>query len=417
VAAWNDDAAASQAARDILAEAAGIEIPSADFVVKVLAIYLLVLVPLNWLVFWLMGKVEWAWIAAPIIAFVGAAAVIRLAQLDIGFARSRTEVAVLEMQGGYERAHLTRFTALYTSLSSSYTLSFDRPESLSAPFPAGKQNEYLATYTDVNFRRDRETSLAGVQVSSNSTGMVHSEQMLPLGEDDKAVETLKLVGDPEKGFSLSNTTGLVLRDIGVLRRVDGVGDWPRENSPRIEAAYVSKLDAGASAILEFAPLPRDIPQEARTDSGGNVSPEEKRQAIAIWLKQWNETDIFASPGAPPRSDADAAADKTRIRLTRLARLATEQLRLLPGDVRLIGWTNQRLPGMRIRPEAPQNAMYTLVLAHLARGDLPPVRPDRNVAEDYIDPTFLETEDRLSPQEMEEAERPPPQTAGKGLIEP
>ena len=33
-----------------------------------LAIYLLVLVPLNWLVFWLIGKVEWAWIAAPLIA-------------------------------------------------------------------------------------------------------------------------------------------------------------------------------------------------------------------------------------------------------------------------------------------------------------------------------------------------------------
>ncbi|HMC10088.1 MAG TPA: hypothetical protein VKH44_02315, partial [Pirellulaceae bacterium] len=112
VAAWNDEGAASKAAGEILTAAAGIEIPSADFVIKVLGLYLLVLVPLNWLVFWLIGKVEWAWIAAPLIALVGAGAVIRLAQLDIGFARSRTEVAVLEIQGGYERAHLTRYTAL-----------------------------------------------------------------------------------------------------------------------------------------------------------------------------------------------------------------------------------------------------------------------------------------------------------------
>ena len=139
--------AASKAARQILTEAAGIEIPRADFVVKVLAIYLLVLVPLNWFVFWLIGTVEWAWIAAPLIALVGAAAVIRLAQLDIGFARSRTEVAVLEVQGGYERAHLTRYTALYTSLSSSYTLAFDEPSALAVPFPSGKQDESLLSIT------------------------------------------------------------------------------------------------------------------------------------------------------------------------------------------------------------------------------------------------------------------------------
>ena len=78
-------------------------------------------------------------------------------------------------------------------------------------------------------------------------------------------------------------------------------------------------------------------------------------------------------------------------MTRLARLAADRLRLLPGDVRLIGWTDQKLPGMKIRPEAPQNVTYTLVLAHLARGPLPPARPDRNLAEDFVDPTVLEPE--------------------------
>src|SRR5207249_11087264 len=128
-------------------------------------------VPLNWLVFWMIGKIEWAWIAAPLIAVVGAAAVIRLAQLDIGFARSRTEVAVLEIQGGYERAHLTRYTALYTSLSSSYTLAFDEPNALAAPFPTKKLDASyisIAQYTDVAFRRGSETALSGVQVSSIS---------------------------------------------------------------------------------------------------------------------------------------------------------------------------------------------------------------------------------------------------------
>jgi hypothetical protein len=64
---------------------------------------------------------------------------------------------------------------------------------------------------------------------------------------------------------------------------------------------------------------------------------------------------------------------------------------LPGDVRLVGWTDQRLPGMRIRPEAPQNFTYTLVVAHLKRGSLPRIRADRNRAEDYLDPTFFDEE--------------------------
>ena len=182
---------------------------------------------------------------------VGAGAVIRLAQLDIGFARSRTEVAVLEVQGGYERAHLTRYTALYTSLSSSYTLAFDEPSALAAAVSRGKQlNESLlldhATTPMWPFAATSETSLTGVQVSSNSTGMVHSEQMLPLGTSPKTIESLRLVGDEAKGFSVSNTTDLTIRDIGVFRRVDG----PRADGQRRTAANRNGLRRQARSGLQ-----------------------------------------------------------------------------------------------------------------------------------------------------------------------
>ena len=91
------------------------------------------------------------------------------------------------------------------------------------------------------------------------------------------------------------------------------------------------------------------------------------------------------------ANEEPALDKTRIRLTRLARLAADRLRLLPGDVRLIGWTDQRLPGMRIRPEAPQNRTYTLVLAHLARGHAAAAHsPTATWPKIIIDPTILRT---------------------------
>jgi hypothetical protein len=386
VAAWNDQGAASKAAGEILTEAAGIEIPTADFVAKVLAVYLLVLVPLNWLLFWLLGKVEWAWVAAPLIALVGAGAVIRLAQLDIGFARSRTEVAVLEIHGGYERAHLTRYTALYSSLSSNYTLAFDELGAVAAPFPAKQLDQSLlslAQATDVAFRRGSETMLSGVRVSSNSTGMVHSEQMVSLGTSTKTTETLRLVGDAVRGFSISNTTDIPIRDIGVFRRPPKVDQAPMDAELQIEIAYVAKLDPASSATLVFSPLK----QRPR-----NYEKINSQEPPPVWLEAWEDAPIFAvNRGQLKLAASDQSEGRTRIRLTSLARLAADRLRLLPGDVRMVGWTDQRLAGMKIRPEAPQNKTYTLVLAHLAHGQLASPRPDQNLAEDFIDPNTFETQ--------------------------
>jgi len=87
------------------------------------------------------------------------------------------------------------------------------------------------------------------------------------------------------------------------------------------------------------------------------------------------------------------------------------LRLLPGDVRMIGWTEQRLPGLRIQPEAPQNRTYTLVLAHLARGGLPVARPDRNLAEDFIDPGVLEPEPDTTPADGIDRDTSEPAASG------
>ncbi|MEK6239009.1 MAG: hypothetical protein N2C14_30205, partial [Planctomycetales bacterium] len=60
VAAWDDYNAAGDAAFEALKEAAGIKAPDRAFIIQVIAVYLVVLVPLNWLVFRAIGKVEWA---------------------------------------------------------------------------------------------------------------------------------------------------------------------------------------------------------------------------------------------------------------------------------------------------------------------------------------------------------------------
>jgi hypothetical protein len=373
VAAWNDEGAASNAARQALTDAAGIEIPKADFVFKVLIIYLAVLVPLNWFVFWMLGRVEWAWVAAPIIALIGAGAVIRLAQLDIGFARSRTEIAVLEVQGGYDRAHLTRYTALYTSLSSSYRLGFDETSALALPFasPGEASQQQIASISDVQFRIDKDKSLSGVKVQSNSTGMVHSEQMFPLGGK------LTLIGDEQKGWTVKNTCDVTLRDVGLLRKT-AAGET--------QTAYLAELEAQTSSPISFSPV-RSIPAH-RDDRNNQIEAKE-----ILWLSEWDKSPVLSN-----LPFADEAKDS--VRLTRLARLAAERLRLVPGDVRLVAWTAEPLPGMEIAPTAPQNTTHTLVLAHLVRGDMPKIRPDATVAEDFYEPPIDELEPGTEPTEPE-----------------
>ncbi len=328
VAAWSDTSPVSEAARQTLREAAGISIPEAGFVFRVLVVYLLVLVPVNWVVFRLLGRVEWAWLAAPVIAIAGAVVVVRLAQLDIGFARSRTEVAVLELQAGYPSAHLTRYTAVYTSLSTAYDFAFEDDSALAMPFP--HQVPYAPglrePINNVSFRRDQQITLSGFQVASNSTGLVHSEQMLDLGG------SVQLTGQESSGWSVKNGTRLSLEDVGVLSN---------KAAGQSELAWVGSLPPAKTAALEFRP-------------GGTA-------------------DAYLA----------GASEDGRQKLRRLLELACRDRSQQAGDVRLVAWTAQPLPGLSIRPQASQESTRTLVLVHLRRGALPPPQPDRNLKAELV----------------------------------
>lgn len=340
VAAWSDTSAVSEAARQTLREAAGIAIPEAGFVFRVLVIYLLVLVPVNWVVFRVLGRVEWAWLAAPLIAIVGAVIVVRLAQLDIGFARSRTEIAVLEMQGGYRSAHLTRYTALYTSLSTAYDFRFENDSALAMPFPhhvpyAPGLHE---SFTDVSFRRDQQMTLSGFQVASNSTGLVHSEQMQDLGG------AVQLVGKGVSSWSVVNETKLLLQDTAVLHKM---------SAGKLALAWVGGLEPAQATKLTFRPA----------------------ESAGAYLT--------------------SASQEARQTMRRLLELACHDASLQEGGVRLVAWTSQSLPGLVIRPQASQESLRTLVLVHLRRHALPPPQVDRNLKADIADELLQPAaEDRL-----------------------
>ena len=102
IAGWDDQSHVSQAVRDSLKAAAGIQVPCCALSSRSWRVHLraraaqLVAVPVLW-------RVELAWLFGAAIAVVFGILVVRLAQLDIGFVRSATELAVLEVQGDYPR--------------------------------------------------------------------------------------------------------------------------------------------------------------------------------------------------------------------------------------------------------------------------------------------------------------------------
>jgi hypothetical protein len=318
VAAWSDTCAASTAARDVLRKAAGIKVPEREFVLWVLGLYLAALVPANWAIFRAIGRVEWAWIAAPILSIACTIVVVKLAQLDIGFARSRTEIAVVEMQPGFSLAHVTRYTALYASFSTGYEARFADPGGLILPFAkaADFRPETFESRTLVQFRNDGESvALSGFAVTSNSTGMLHSEQMadmqgtIHLAPDSPTSGTLRIIND----------SPLALGQALIIAKNSG---------GKLEIGRIGAISARGTANCVLRP-------QGNSDAAGAV---------------------------------DGPVDSQDLQMKPLIDVATSATDLRPGDIRLVAQTTDAIPGLEITPTPSQDRYATLIVAHLKHGD-------------------------------------------------
>ena len=311
VASWNDSSGLCERARASLKESAGITIPPAKFVGRSLAWYLAILVPCNYLVFRVLSRLEWAWLAVPAISIAGAVWVARAAQLDIGFARSRNEIALLELQAGYDRAHLTRIFALYNSLSTPYDLEFESRDAVAAPMTIGNSSSNSATQF-VSFRHgfDSGIQVTDFRVASNSTELMHTEEMLRLDGG------ISLSADNSQ---ITNGTQFDMENVNIGRR-NADGD--------LELAAIGPLLAGEQMSLEFVKRknlrkPDDLPD-----------------------------DIF-----------------------KLLQFALAQGQLGDGQYRLVGRIADTLPGVQVIPAASQVTSQTIVVAALREQALPPAKPD------------------------------------------
>jgi len=340
VAAWNPISLTSDYAREALREAAGITVPESSFVVWTIGLYLIVLVPLNWLCFYGIGKVEWAWISAPIVAVFFSGLVIRFAQLDIGFVRSQNEVSVLELQGDYPRGHLTRYTALYTSLSTTYDAHFDDASGVGQPFPISTDYRLLSGQerSTVTLEHDGDVRLRGLRISSNTTGMIRSEQMFDL--EGPIAMARSTTGTP----LVANQSQFDLKSVAVIQRQKMFG------GVRPAICWLGELRRGESKLLKF-----------RT-----FDQQELKNELPVAEKDERHVRLNVDP---------------------LVELALDPKQLEAGEVRLVGRIDGKpLPGQTIEPAAAQVRAATVVVAHLAPPTLPDPQRDANT---YSAPVNLE----------------------------
>ena len=427
VGGWNDEVGIAAAARESISLAAGITPPSSQFVLRMLGLYLLCLVPLNWLIFRLIGKVEWAWIAAPLIAIAGAITIIRLASLDIGFVRSQSQIGLLEIPAGYERGHLTEYSALYTSLSTDYQITFDDATGLALPFapksPTGA--DVKQSLRPVYIERTRGNQLRDFLVQSNSTGMLHNENLLDLGGALMLSETASEGTEPK--WELSNGSRIDLLGAGVIYRT-AQGNYRR--------CWLGELAAGSATQLNFEDVAQPLLYKPWREQAEYQSFDERCRTC--WASKFGDTgevslaQLLEMPELKPKANQVVqflerllpsqrmnsnlpitfdqfkrvyiqlfrADSKNRLGLGEIFATLSSSLQLAPGEMRLIARTSDEIGQHQLTPAATQTSRSTIVLAHLKSIPFPPAQSDANDLVDFLGKSDLD----LLREDQDESEK-------------
>ena len=418
--AINNSSAIPLATRDVLVDVAGIRPPLRSFVIKSMAIYLMFLVPINWMIFRLIRKTEWAWVAAPIISIMGGFVVIRAASLDIGFARSQSDVALVEIFAGHSRGHHARFSALYTSLSTNYSVENDTDGAVSMPF---EENTSSLIKHSI---KEQGRVLERFHVESNRARLLRQESFIELGGTIDALVA-------ENKWRISNGTEIDIQEAAVIRR-DAEGIY--------HLAWIGKLDKkGTSQELIWKRGQKSQMADFWIDSkvmysGQRIAAEQFKRKNIDPTNDWIDVDQLELPvdlmnavnlyleqsEKAARSNGvfkDAVeVDRNHIRfdalslclqqylgqhevhLGRMVDAIENNLKLARGQSRMLGWTDKLPTKMIIEPYSERQKNKSLLLVHLTPGVLPTAQPDVNLSFDFVGKTGGDEELGRTGQDIE-----------------
>ena len=138
---------------------------------------------------------------------------------------------------------------------------------------------------------------------------------------------------------------------------DRAGEWLVENKTRVDlegagvlqphgAAWIGPLKSGESRPLDFK--------------------------LAIAGSEWRQLR---------EQSAETAAAPTEGVTHLHALVEFAEIQRQPGEWRLVAWTHQELPGLRIEPRAAQVKRATVIVAHLRYGDPPHIEVEKSSRSD------------------------------------
>jgi hypothetical protein len=313
IAEWRDSSKLPRLCRDVLEEASGITIPSSNFVLKVILAYLVVVVPLNWLICrFVFNRREWAWIVVPIVALCFAVAVERVAARDIGYDTAADEIDLLEVYGDYPRAHLTRVVSLYTTGRSQFKISYPNdPTAVALPMDSGRSIRGEDVTRSI-FESYPVPTLADFKVQPRSMSMFRAEQMVGL------------------------SGAIRIEEEGTTRRL--VND--------------SELELRDAVLVDL--------------SGETASRERALGTIAPGAK----VELVQESGEPPAEAVHIESGPDPSALLKELRIAWESREENKGELRLVAWVAGSTDGQVIEPAVDRHRGVTAVTVHLRAGSPP-----------------------------------------------
>jgi hypothetical protein len=77
--------------------------------------------------------------------------------------------------------------------------------------------------------------------------------------------------------------------------------------------------------------------------------------------------------------------EAEVSLRGLFKIAANVASLQTGEIRMLAWTSQTMPGLDINPDSNQETFRTIVVAHLRYANWPDPQMDANLLSDVEDP--------------------------------
>lgn len=335
IGAWNSSSSASNAAKAYLRDAAGINVPKIGTILAILIGYLVCLVPINWFLFFMLGKVEWSWAAVPVISIGGVITVAYIAQLDIGFARSYTEVAVVEAFPDHPRAHTTRYSAIYSSLSTPYKLTLDSDSGLTVPMISREREVSSALVESVRFDYGSADGnfLYPLNILSNSTTFLHTEQMIDLG----GTFQFAYHDDSQSNFTLENNTRYSWESVAAIRR---------NSEGQLEAGWIDELPSGSRSTAEFSTA-----------------------ALTALANHWNWRSSTSNNDGP---------SSAAVEFSTLMRAISGLSFMRAGEIKVLAFLPDGVEGLKVEPYTGSILRNTALVLNIQSGQYPTPEPDRSL---------------------------------------